>query len=116
MLHGRDCCNRRAMMWPNSGFLGRFPHPLRPDLPRIMPWRASIGPKNRRNPAAPMTMSVANIAEDPSPMRGLLPLWVGVLIFRLFLVAGNPRLIDPATLLQITAGQSISVHRPAPVP
>src|SRR5712675_1323695 len=114
MVHGRDCCNRRAMMWPNSGFPGCFPHPLRPDLPRIMPWRASIGPKNRRNLAAPMTMSVANIAEDASPMRGLLPLWVGVLIYALFLVAGNKLLIDPDTLWQITVGQWISDHRAVP--
>src|SRR6267142_1244517 len=114
MLHGRDCCNRRAMMWPNSGFLGRFPHPPRPDLPRIMPCRASIGPKNRRNPAAPMTMSVANIAGDASPMRGLLPLWVGVLIYALFLVAGNRLLIDPDTMWQITVGQRISDHRAVP--
>jgi hypothetical protein len=102
------------MMWPNSGFLGRFRHPLRPDLPRIMPWRASIGPKNRRNPAAPMTMSVANIAEDASPMRGLLPLWVGALIYALFLVAGNRLLIDPDTMWQITVGQWISDHRAVP--
>src|SRR6267154_5062748 len=114
MVHGRDCCNRRAMMWPNSGFPGCFPHPLRPDLPRIMPWRASIGPKNRRNLAAPMTMSVANIAEDASPMRGLLPLWVGVLIYALFLVAGNRLLIDPDTMWQITVGQWISDHRAVP--
>jgi len=79
-----------------------------------MPWRASIGPKNRRNPAAPMTMSVANIAEDASPMRGLLPLWVGVLIYALFLVAGNRLLIDPDTVWQITVGQWISDHRAVP--
>src|SRR5229473_29086 len=114
MVHGQDCCNRRAMMWPNSGFPGCFPHPLRPDLPRIMPWRASIGPKNPRNPAAPMTMSVANIAEDASPMRGPLPLWVGVLIYALFLVAGNKLLIDPDTMWQITVGQWISDHRAVP--
>src|SRR5258708_7487319 len=102
------------MMWPNSGFLGRFPHPLRPDLPRIMPWRASIGPKNRRNPAAPMTMSVANIAKDASSMRGLLALWVSVLIYALFLVAGNRLLIDHDTMWQITVGQWISDHRAVP--
>ena len=54
-----------------------------------------------------MTMSVANIAEDASPMRGLLPLWVGVLIYALFLVAGNRLLIDPDTMWQITVGQWI---------
>ncbi|HMH60126.1 MAG TPA: hypothetical protein VK561_02380, partial [Bradyrhizobium sp.] len=61
-----------------------------------------------------MTMSVANIAEDASPMRGLLPLWVGVLIYALFLVAGNKLLIDPDTMWQITVGQWISDHRAVP--
>ena len=70
--------------------------------------------ENRNNPAAPMTMSVANIAEDVSPMRGLLPLWVGVLIYALFLVAGNKLLIDPDTMWQITVGQWISDHRAVP--
>jgi hypothetical protein len=33
-------------MWPNPGILGRIPCPFGfPDLPRIMPWRASIGGK-----------------------------------------------------------------------
>jgi len=79
-----------------------------------MPWRASIGPENRRKPGAPMTMSVANVAEDASPMRGLLPLWVGVLIYALFLVAGNRLLIDPDTMWQIAVGQWISDHRAVP--
>src|SRR5712664_2086828 len=114
MFHGRDCCNRRAMMWPNSGFLGRFPASAAADLPRIMPWRASIWAKNRRKPGAPMTISVANVAEDASPMRGLLALWVGVLIYALFLVAGNRLLIDPDTMWQITVGQWISDHRAVP--
>ena len=70
--------------------------------------------ENRNNPAVPMTMSVANIAEDASPMRGLLPLWVGVLIYALFLVAGNRLLIDPDTMWQITVGQWISDHRAVP--
>ncbi|HMG78037.1 MAG TPA: hypothetical protein VK591_05100, partial [Xanthobacteraceae bacterium] len=61
-----------------------------------------------------MTMSVANIAEDASPMRGLLPLWVGALIYALFLVAGNRLLIDPDTMWQITVGQWISDHRAVP--
>src|SRR5712671_2082946 len=41
-------------------------------------------PGNPRDPAAPMTMSVANTAEDATPMRGLLPLWVGAGIYALF--------------------------------
>jgi hypothetical protein len=47
---------------------------------------------------APMTLSVANTAEAASPMRGLLPLWLGVFIYALFLLAGNRLLIDPDTM------------------
>ena len=61
-----------------------------------------------------MTMSVANIAENASPMRGLLPLWVGVFIYALFLLAGNRLLIDPDTMWQITVGQWILEHRAVP--
>jgi hypothetical protein len=61
-----------------------------------------------------MTMSVANIAEDARPMRGLLPLWVGVGIYALFLIAGNHLLIDPDTMWQITVGQWILDHRAVP--
>jgi hypothetical protein len=61
-----------------------------------------------------MTMSVANTAEVASPMRGLLPLWVGAGIYALFLLAGNRLLIDPDTMWQITVGQWISEHRAVP--
>jgi hypothetical protein len=67
-----------------------------------------------RNPAAPMTLSVANTAEAVSPMRGLLPLWVGAGIYALFLLAGNRLLIDPDTMWQITVGQWIIDHRAVP--
>ena len=63
-----------------------------------MPWRASIGLKTPRESFAPMTLSVAHIAQDASPMRGLLPLWLGVFIYALFLLAGNRLLIDPDTM------------------
>jgi hypothetical protein len=63
---------------------------------------------------APMTLSVANIAEDASPMRGLLPLWAGALIYAMFLLAGNRLLIDPDTMWQITVGQWILDHRAVP--
>jgi hypothetical protein len=61
-----------------------------------------------------MTMSVANIAEDTSPMRGLLPLWVGVFIYALFVLGGNRLLIDPDTMWQITVGQWILDHGAVP--
>jgi hypothetical protein len=51
-----------------------------------------------------MTMSVANTAEEASPMRGLLPLWFGVGTYALFLLAGNRLLIDPDTMWQVTIG------------
>ncbi len=48
------------------------------------------------------------------PLRGLLPLWVGVAIYALFLLAGNRLLIDPDTMWQITVGQWIIDHRAVP--
>ena len=47
-------------------------------------------------------------------MRGLLPLWVGVGIYALVLLAGNRLLIDPDTMWQITVGQWILDHRAVP--
>ena len=67
-----------------------------------------------RDPAAPMTMSVANTTEAASPMRGLLPLWVGAGIYALLVLAGNRLLIDPDTMWQITVGQWIIDHRAVP--
>src|SRR5450631_4355084 len=75
--------------------------------------RASIERKILE-PGPPMTLSVASIAEEASPMRGLLPLWVGVFVYALFLLAGNRLLIDPDTMWQITIGQWILDHRAVP--
>jgi len=61
-----------------------------------------------------MSLSVATIAEQASPARGLLPLWVGIGIYALFVVAGNRLLIDPDTLWQITVGQWILEHGAVP--
>lgn len=47
-------------------------------------------------------------------MRGITPLWVGVGIYALFLLAGNRLLIDPDTMWQITVGQWILDHRAVP--
>src|SRR5437899_829423 len=72
-------------------------------------------PGKPRNPAAPMTMSVANTTEDASPMRGLLPLWVGVGIYALVLLAGN-RLKEPAHRCRrrptAAAGRASGLHPP----
>jgi hypothetical protein len=61
-----------------------------------------------------MTMSVTHSAESASPLRGLLPLWVGVGVYVLFLLAGNRLLIDPDTMWQVTVGQWIVDHRAVP--
>ena len=61
-----------------------------------------------------MTMTVADTTEHASPMRGLLPLWVGVFIYALFVLAGNRLLIDPDTLWQVAVGQWILDHRAVP--
>ena len=61
-----------------------------------------------------MTVTVADTTERASPMRALLPLWVGVFIYALFLLAGNRLLIDPDTLWQVTLGQWIIDHRAVP--
>ncbi len=61
-----------------------------------------------------MTLSVTHATEQASPLRGLLPLWVGAGIYALFLLAGNRLLIDPDTLWQITVGQWIIDHRAVP--
>jgi hypothetical protein len=70
--------------------------------------------ENPRDPAAPMTLSVTHTAETASPMRGLLPLWIGVGIYVLLLLVGNRLLMDPDTLWHVTVGQWILDHRAVP--
>src|SRR6185312_15079004 len=77
----------------------------------------SLGRRNHANgppPVSPMTLSVAEITEDSPPLRGLLPLWVGIGVYALFLLAGNRLLIDPDTMWQITVGQWIIDHHAVP--
>src|SRR5882757_6713555 len=101
-------------MWPKPGFVRGGSRIQEPALPRIMPWHGQIGPETHKSPAAPMTLSVAHASEEASPLRGLLPLWVGVFIYALFIVAGNRLLIDPDTMWQVTVGQWILDHRMVP--
>ncbi len=63
-----------------------------------------------------MTMSVVHThtAEEASPLRGLLPLWVGLSAYALLVLAGDRLLIDPDTQWQITVGQWILDHRAVP--
>ncbi|MFY9954296.1 hypothetical protein [Bradyrhizobium sp.] len=61
-----------------------------------------------------MTISVAHTDDAASPMRGLLPLGVGIFVYALFLLAGNRLLIDPDTMWQITVGQWIVDHLAVP--
>ena len=61
-----------------------------------------------------MSATVAHTEGAAPPLRGLLPLWVGLAIYALFLVAGNRLLIDPDTMWQITVGQWIIDNRAVP--
>ena len=61
-----------------------------------------------------MSVTVAHSDEASHPLCGLLPLWVGIAIYALFLLAGNRLLIDPDTMWQITVGQWIIDHRTVP--
>jgi hypothetical protein len=61
-----------------------------------------------------MTLSTTHTAEVARSTRGLLPLWVGVGVYALFLLTGDHLLIDPDTLWQITVGQWILDHRAVP--
>lgn len=61
-----------------------------------------------------MTISVAHTDDAASLWRGLLPLWVGIAVYALFLIAGNRLLIDPDTMWQVTVGQWIIDHRAVP--
>src|SRR6188472_56514 len=98
-------------MWRKPGFVrglgARIYQELCPGVLR------SAG--NSRKRGAPMTLSVTHATEQASPLRGLLPLWVGVGIYALFLLAGNRLLIDPDTMWQITVGQWIIDNRAVPV-
>jgi hypothetical protein len=101
-------------MWPKPGFLRRLPPPSAAGFTKNYALACFDRAGSPKDQAAPMTMSVANTAEAASPMRGLLPLWVGVGVYALFLLAGNRLLIDPDTMWQITVGQWILDHRAVP--
>jgi hypothetical protein len=65
-----------------------------------------------------MTISVSH-ADEPARslggrFAGRLPLWVGLLVYTLLLVAGNALLNDPDTLWQVTLGQWILDHQAVP--
>jgi hypothetical protein len=64
--------------------------------------------------ARAMTMSATHTAEAVDPIRGLLPLWVGVGVYTMFVLAGNHLLIDPDTMWQITVGRWILDHGMVP--
>jgi hypothetical protein len=61
-----------------------------------------------------MTMSATHSAEATSPLRGLLPVWIGAGVYAVFVLAGNHLLIDPDTLWQITIGRWIVDHGMVP--
>ena len=65
-----------------------------------------------------MTISVLHADDGARSLGrrfgGLLPLWVGLLVYALLLVAGNALLSDPDTLWQVTVGQWILDHHAVP--
>jgi hypothetical protein len=61
-----------------------------------------------------MTMSVTHSAERASPLQGLLPLWVGIFVYALLVLAGNTLLRDPDTMWHITVGQWMLDHHAVP--
>ena len=61
-----------------------------------------------------MTISVTHAVAAPRLGRGLLPLWVGIAVYALALLAGNQLLNDPDTYWQITVGQWILDHHAVP--
>ncbi len=61
-----------------------------------------------------MTLASAEIASDTSTKGGSLPLWVGVAVNMLLMVAGNRLLNDPDTMWHITVGQWILDHHAVP--
>jgi hypothetical protein len=102
-------------MWPNLGFPAWSYHIRCGRFTRNYALACFDRAENPlKEPFVPMTLSVAGSAEDTSPMRGLLPLWVGAVIYALFLLAGNRLLIDPDTMWQVTIGQWILDHRAVP--
>src|ERR1700733_8774603 len=61
-----------------------------------------------------MTMSITHSAERASPMHGLLPLWVGVSVYAMLVLAGNHMLLDPDTMWHVTIGQWMLDHHAVP--
>ena len=61
-----------------------------------------------------MTMSVTQTVDARKPLQGLLPVWVGLAIYALLLMAGSGLLNDPDTYWQITVGQWILDHHAVP--
>src|ERR1700722_6535110 len=72
------------------------------------------GRKFAKNRHAAMAFTVADTASDTRLLRGSLPLWVGVVIYAVLIVAGDRLLLDPDTQWQITVGQWIIDHRAVP--
>ena len=93
-------------MWPKAGIIGGLYQEL----------CLTCFDRGREAPIrTPMTISVTHAEKAAAPLRGLLPLWVGLAIYALLLVAGNALLNDPDTLWQITVGQWILDHHTVPI-
>ncbi|WP_368039339.1 MULTISPECIES: hypothetical protein [unclassified Tardiphaga] len=80
-------------------------------LKLCLPWFAA-GPIPLAPPKAAMTIAVPHAVAEARP--GRLPLWVGLGVYALALLAGSQLLNDPDTYWQISVGQSILDHRAVP--
>jgi hypothetical protein len=61
-----------------------------------------------------MTSVSLEMAPATKPMRGSLPLWVGIVTYVVLIIGGDRLLLDPDTQWQIAVGQWILDHRAVP--
>lgn len=61
-----------------------------------------------------MSLATADAVPVTKALRGSLPLWVGVVVYVVLMVAGNRLLNDPDTMWHVTVGQWILDHRAVP--
>src|SRR4051812_40675225 len=75
---------------------------------------ACFVPRRFGESTSPMAMSAIYPAGRAQYGRKLLPFWVGVGVYALFVLAGNHLLIDPDTMWQIAIGRWIIDHGAVP--
>jgi hypothetical protein len=92
-------------------FAADIQRPIYQDLPRIMSFDPAETARIERRA---YELSVTHADQATHRLRELLPLWVGIGLYALFLVVGSRLLLDPDTMWQVTVGQWILDHRAVP--